>query len=243
VGHSVASDQTIDRFLRELLPAQTATDAVPLVRGILIDVEAKRSALGLIGAPLFIWFSTRFFGAIRGSLSSVFAVKRGHGIIRGKLLDMLYVIVGTLLVTVYLALNAYLGLATHLGSAIGHFFGLQPEFAGYVRRLVGRTVSTMFLAGMFTGIYKFIPNRPVAWKSAVWGGVWGALLFEVTRTLIFELAARSMSPASIYSGTLAGIVVIVFWAYYAAVIFLIGGVVARMHEVRGHRRTGASVTT
>jgi membrane protein len=93
-----------------------------------------------------------------------------------------------------------------------------------------------FLAALFTGLYKFLPNRPVHWESAVWGGLWGAALYEFARNVIFQLVTRVMNPASLYSGTLAVIVVLVFWTYYAAVLFLVGGVVARVHELRDIRK-------
>jgi hypothetical protein len=36
--------------------------------------------------------------------------------------------------------------------------------------------------------------------------------------------------------------VVVFWAYYASVIFLIGGVVARVHEMREGRKSAKFAT-
>jgi membrane protein len=229
-----ASNDTILRFLSELLPERTAEAAAPIVRGILIDVEAKRTALGLVGAPLFAWFSTRMFGALRASLTSVFDVQRGHGFFRGKMLDLWYVTVGTVLVTVYLAFIAYLALGAQAG-ALRELLNLDRETISVIEFIVGQVAAISFLGVMFASLYKFLPNRPVAWESAGWGALWGVGLFEITRSVIFEFVTRVMNPASLYSGTLAAIVVVVFWAYYAAVVFLIGGVVARVHEVRRSR--------
>jgi membrane protein len=89
-----------------------------------------------------------------------------------------------------------------------------------------------FLALTFTGLYKFLPNRRVHWTSAAWGGLWGAVLFELVRNIIFTLVWRMVGPSTLYSGTLAVVVVIVFWIYYASVIFVVGGAVARAHERR-----------
>lgn len=230
----------IDRFIAELLPARTAETAVSLVRGVLGEVQAKRGAIGLVGLPLFAWYSTRFFGALRASLGTVFDVTRGHGIIAGKVYDFGYVVLGTILVTIYLALSAYAALGTHGGTLIGllHLDGSTVRFVNFY---IGRVIAIVFLGGMFAGLYKFLPKRKVPWESVVWGALWGVTLFEVTRSVIFEFVTRAFNPASLYSGTLAVIVVVVFWAYYAAVIFLIGGVVARVHEVRGQRSVGGNV--
>jgi membrane protein len=227
-------------FLGQILPDATAEAALPIANGIIEDVEDRRNALGLLGAPLFALFATRFFGSLRASLASVFDVARGHGFFRGKLYDLGYVAAGTICVTLYIALHGYLALGTTVGRAALDVTGLDPDFLGFAEFLAGRLLATSFLAFMFTLLYKFLPNRHVGWESAAWGGVWGSMLFELARSVIFEVATRVVSPASLYSGTLAAIVVVVFWAYYAAVVFLIGGVVARVHEVRRRRLSGAA---
>jgi membrane protein len=118
--------------------------------------------------------------------------------------------------------------------------GFRTTAVGFLEFFFDRLMATAFLAMLFASLYKFLPNRHVPWESAAWGGVWCAALFEITKTVIFTLVGRTMNPASLYSGALATIVVVVFWAYYAAVIFLIGGVVARVHEVRGNRRVAVA---
>ena len=52
-----------------------------------------------------------------------------------------------------------------------------------------------------------------------------ALLFDLARWL-FAVAVSTFPPASIYSGALGTIIVVVFWAYYAALIFVLGAEVA-----------------
>ncbi|HYV99246.1 MAG TPA: YihY/virulence factor BrkB family protein [Gemmatimonadaceae bacterium] len=227
----------LERFLGQLLPDRTAAAAIPIIKGILDDVQASRGKAGLVGLPLFIWFSTRFFGALRASLGSVFAVDRGRSFVHGKLLDAVYVTAGTVFATIYLALQVYLARGTTVGLAVLHTINVQAGTVSFLSFFVARLLATTFLAAMFTGLYKFLPNRRIHWESAAWGGIWGAALFEITRNVIFEVVTRLWNPASLYSGTLAVVVVVVFWAYYAAVVFLIGGVVARVHEIRATRKT------
>src|SRR5262249_23588057 len=112
----MASSDQLGRFLGELLPDQAAQAAIPLVREILNSIEESRGKVGLVGLPLFVWFATRFFGSMRATMSSVFVAERGRGIIHGKLLDMAYVVLGTLVVTVYLVVDV--ALTTSLGAAL-----------------------------------------------------------------------------------------------------------------------------
>jgi len=232
----MATSEQLGRFLGELLPDQAAQAAIPLVREILNSIEESRGKVGLVGLPLFVWFATRFFGALRATISSVFVAERGRGIIHGKLLDMAYVVLGTLLVTLYLALD--FTMTTSVGAALIRTATWDPDTLSLLEFIAGRLLSTSFLVLLFSGLYKYLPARYVHWESAIWGGVWGATLFEIMRVIVFEAVSRSMNPASLYTGTIAAIVVVVFWAYYASVIFLIGGVVARVHEMREGRKSG-----
>ncbi len=226
------SNDALLGFLVNLVPAETAMAALPLVRSLLTDAQATRGTVGLFGALLFAFFSTRLFGALRSALVVVFEIERGRGIIVGKLYDLLYVAVGTLLLVVYLALNLWIAAGSGMGVTLLRAAGFPADVAGFIPLLAQRMLVVTFLALMFAGLYKFLPNRPVRWSSAWWGGLWGAALFEIVRTIIFGLVSTVVGPSSLYSGTLAVVVVVVFWVYYASIVFLVGGAVARAHERR-----------
>ena len=84
-------------------------------------------------------------------------------------------------------------------------------------------------------LYRFIPVRGIPTRAAVVGAATAAIMFELTRAAYTALTGL-LSPATIYTGTLYTIVSVVFWVYYAAIIFLIGGEVARVYEIRNANR-------
>jgi membrane protein len=47
---------------------------------------------------------------------------------------------------------------------------------------------------------------------------------------------KSFNPGSLYTGTLAALIIVVVWVYYAAMIFILGGEVAQVHELRRVRK-------
>jgi membrane protein len=237
VGYVLGAAPTVSNdvllgFLQNLVPAETARAALPLVRALLLDAQETRGSVGLIGAFLFAVFSTRLFGALRAALVVVFEIERGRGILVGKLFDLFYVIVGTILLVLYLGLNLWLVSESVWGGRILEAAGVSAEVSGVIPLFVSRFLVVTFLAAMFTGLYKFLPNRRVHWSSAWWGGLWCAVLFELARAIIFELVWRLVGPSTLYSGTLAILVVVVLWVYYASIIFVVGGAVARAHERR-----------
>lgn len=229
-------------FLEQLMPRQTAAAALPLVQDALAEVQARRGPIGVVAVSLLALIATWLFAALRNALVLVFDIERARGFVAGKLLDLVYVAVGTLAVTVYLGLAAVVVASTETGATFLQAMGFRREALSFLEFMVARITSTAFLVLMFAGLYKFVPNRRVPWQSALWGGVWCAVLFELARGVVFGLATNYFNPASLYTGTLAVVVLVVFWVYYAAVVFLIGGVVARVHEVRTARRHAGQPT-
>ena len=53
---------------------------------------------------------------------------------------------------------------------------------------------------------------------------------------MFGACVRSFDPGSLYSGTLAALIIVVLWTYYAAIIFILGGEVAQVYALRRVRR-------
>ena len=69
-----------------------------------------------------------------------------------------------------------------------------------------------------------------------------SLAFEAARTA-FSYYATTFNPGSLYTTTLSAIVVVIVWFYYASVIFILGGEVAQVYELRRVRRRQREVFT
>jgi membrane protein len=96
-------------------------------------------------------------------------------------------------------------------------------------------MASTILAVMFFSLYKFLPVRRVRTKAAWVAAIFTTLMFEVAK-LIFAIYVSSFNPGSLYAGTVAAVVVVVVWVYYAALIFILGGEVGQVFELRRTRR-------
>jgi membrane protein len=218
-------------FVQNLFPSTLNGDG-SLLDPVLQEVVRTRGAAGVLGAVAFVWFSTRLFGSMRSVFVHVFEVHRGHGIVWGKLFDIALTMAATALIVVWIALSAYMALARSGGVALLSDWGLHAE--SVMRPLtyvVGRVVTFGLLSSLFFALYKLLPNRKVRWQQAAIGGLTSAVLFELARSA-FAFVVHHYNPASLYTGTLAAVIVVVFWVYYAALIFVLGGEIAQVHEDR-----------
>jgi membrane protein len=229
-----ASSAEINEIIYRFLPASEAGGDSPLGK-LLIDIVRSRQAIGIYSVIGFVWFSTRLFGSLRSVLALIFDIDSDRGIVAGKIFDIQITVVSSLLLVAYTALNAYLALATTQGLAFLGEVGLRKEMMGALEYNIGQFIAFLFIALMFWALYKFLPNRKIRWQMALVGSLFTSLLLEVARR-VFGAYVRSFDPGSLYSGTLAALIIIVVWTYYAAIIFILGGEVAQVYELRRVRR-------
>jgi len=90
-------------------------------------------------------------------------------------------------------------------------------------------VAFMLLTAIFFALYKVLPNRKVRNRQALLGGLVSAAMFEVARAAFTWIILR-WNPATLYTGTLAAIVIVVFWVYYGALIVIVGGEASQVRE-------------
>jgi membrane protein len=220
----------VDRFL----PTQVGSGET-LVHRVIADVVAARESLGLYGALLYIWFSTRLFGSLRTVLADIFDIETDRGVLSGKWFDVRITVYSTILLLAWVAISLYLAVASSRGVGILVQAGVQQDVMGRVEYAVGRAVAFGFVVAILFSLYKVLPNRRIRWRQALVGAVTSAVLLEVARNL-WTAYTSSFDPGSVYSGTLYALVSVVFWVYYAALMFILGGEVAQAHELRRVRR-------
>lgn len=220
----------IDRFL----PPHPASQVSPIAV-ILVPIIKSSKAIGIYGVVGFIWFSTRLFGSLRSVLAAIFDIDSDRGIVAGKIFDVQITIVSTLLLILYTGLSTYLALATTRGLLILGQLGLRKDVMGSLEYNIGQAIAFSFIALMFYSLYKFLPNRHIRWQTAFIASLFTSFMFELAKRG-FGVYVQSFNPGSFYRGTVAAMVMVVVWVYYASMIFILGGEVAQVHELRRVRR-------
>jgi membrane protein len=220
---------TVTALVDRLLPSD-APAAGALLRGIVTDVLSTRGTVTLYSALTFAWFSTRLFGSLRSVLALCFDGS-DRGIVGGKLFDLGATIVATVAVVVYVVLSAYLDLATTRGVVLLREIGLRGSAMSVVGYLIGRVLALTVVLSLFFVLYRGLPRRRPPREAALVGALVATLLFELARH-VFGLVVRHFDPSSLYTGSIAAIVAVVFWTYYSAFLFLIGGELAQAFDLR-----------
>ena len=225
-----ATDEVVNLASRFLPP----TSGEPVIK-VIASIIAARGTVGIYAAIGFVWFSTRLFGSMRSILNAIFDIEIDRGIIDGKIYDVKVTIVSSLLFVAYTAVSAYIALATTRGVSVLEALGLRRDVMGGVEYTLGRILAFVFIAALFFGLYKYLPYKKMRWQTALVAASFTGVMFEIAKTG-FAVYATSFKPGSLYTGTIAALVVVVLWVYYASMVFILGGEVAQVYELRHMRK-------
>ncbi|HEX5971382.1 MAG TPA: YihY/virulence factor BrkB family protein [Gemmatimonadaceae bacterium] len=231
---SAEANAVVVRYLDRLLPAHVENPQAGTHK-LISDILRTHQTLGIWSAVGFVWFSTRLFGSLRTVLASVFDIESERGIVQGKLFDIKITVLSTILITAYTLLSTYVLVATKSSVQVLEELGIRSDVMGQARAWGTHLMASTILAVMFFSLYKFLPVRRVRTKAAWVAAIFTTLMFEAAK-LVFGIYVSSFNPGSLYAGTVAAVVVVVFWVYYAALIFILGGEVGQVFELRRTRR-------
>jgi len=230
---SANANEVVIHYIERLLPAHETADSP--THKLLTDILKSHAQLPIWSSIGFVWFSTRLFGSLRTVLASVFDIENERSIIGGKIFDIKMTIVSTVLITANTLISAYVLIATNRSVGLLVELGIRKDVMGQAKAVGGHLVAAVILATMFFALYKFLPIRRVRTKTAWVAAAFTTVMFELAK-FVFATYASTFNPSSLYTGTIAALVVIVFWVYYAALIFILGGEVGQVYELRRTRK-------
>lgn len=220
--------QAVLSYVFDYLPAsqQLANFTTSTVRQII----EGRTSFGIAGLALFIWTSTRLIGTLRSVLREIFDLLEDRGIVAGKIYDAKMVVVAGSLFLANTAVSIGLEtIRTYGVSSLGMEGRLDTVWG-----IWGQLLAFAFIFIMFVLIYRYLPARRISWRIALVAGTFTSVVFELMKGA-FAWYVANFANFSMY-GTLASLVLLVFWIYYASVVFILGGEVAQVYDLGRIRR-------
>lgn len=224
--HTDATEPLL-RYLLEAIPP--VSDEFQLwVRGLLDQLIEESAGILSLSTIFLIWLATRLIGTLRTALREVFDIQVDRGIIRGKLFDAKMVVAaGTLL-----ALNVGVTIVLEIVAERGFdALGLQGRELHGVQVAYARLLAFLVIWLMFLLIYRYLPARRIGWRTALTAATFTAFLFELLKWAFAWYVANVAVFHTTY-GNLATILILIFWIYYLAVAFILGGEVAQVAAMR-----------
>ena len=183
------------------------------------------SISGVIGILTLLFSASLIFGELRTALNKIFENEDNvsdppHATIWQDIFYFLkerFLRVGIVLSFLFIMIVSLMA-----SSFISATFEVDRAIWG----TMNAAVSLLFFVGLFSLLFRYLPNSRIKWAQAFKGGFITALLFVIGKELIGIYLGNS-SIGSAY-GAAGSIIVLLVWVYYSALITFIGAHVSSL---------------
>lgn len=213
-GRDAARGLLVGRLSGVMGPESAAT-----LQALLKHASQRGAGLlaGALGIVTLIVTATGVFAEMQTALNVIWQAKPSGGtawqILRGRLAGLLLVALLGVLLLLLVPISAV------LSAVQGRMGGVLP-LASSLMQAINFGVEFVLLSILFAAIYKALPDCHLRWRDVAVGAMVTSVLFGLGRYLIGLYIATS-GVSSTY-GAAGSLVVILFWIYYSAQIFLLG---------------------
>jgi membrane protein len=216
-----AASGAVRAQLRQIMTPESAN----LVQFAIVHAaRAHHTVLGgLLGVTALVITASGVFTEMEDALNVIWKAPRKesylHQLLRGRILSLVLVVALGFLLILSMIVASGIG---QVGRFLDHYTSLSHLVIG----VMDFTLSFVLLSLLFAAIYKLLPNTRLYWRDVLAGACGTALLFQAGQALIgFYLT--TFITANIY-GAAAGVIVLLIWVYYAAMVFLLGAEFTRV---------------
>ncbi|WP_230409543.1 YihY family inner membrane protein [Undibacterium fentianense] len=198
-------------FTQSLMPKQISST----VMGYLTQFATKATRLSAVGGVVLMMTALATMAMIDKTFNQIWQVKRSRPVVQRIVVYWAIVTLGPLLIGISMSATSNLFVATN---------GVMKTIP-LLGTIVLTAISVAFTTGAYTLLYLTVPNRPVDWRDAAWGGVFAAIAFEIAKRL-FAVFIKQFPTYTVIYGALAAVPIFLIWIYLSWLITLIGAVIA-----------------
>ena len=206
LGPAAARNQ-IDTVLRLFLPPNTAN----FLKDNIAQALEQRGSFGLVAGVSLLWSSLGLFSSLSSALSRTFRDENPRNTWHQRLVGLSMMIALSVLLMASLAATIIFVLLDFL------FFYRSGSWISLGALIIPLSLSV----AIFAFLYRFIPRQRVRW-DAIWvaaflgGGAW-----EIAKRL-FTWYLYNLASYSLVYGSVATMIVLMFWGYVSGLIVLLG---------------------
>jgi membrane protein len=194
-------------------------------------LQQARVGLSVAGSLLMVWAAMGVFGAVTSAVNHAWAVEKQPSYLKHKLISFVMLVAAGLLLLAGLLLVSAMNVAQASWFAVVMTRVPALEILQGFALQAASTVVFILVTGL---VFYFVPNAQVRFRDVWVGAILTGLLWRGALAA-FSRYVRDLSRFSVH-GSIAAVVVFLFWVYVWAVILLLGvRVTAEYARLRRHR--------
>ncbi|MCH7721744.1 MAG: YihY/virulence factor BrkB family protein [Bacteroidetes bacterium] len=227
--NSTEVELQIVTLIDTLIPYETyANFAKDIIFARVHEVVEFRNLAGFIGIVGLFFAASGFASSLRTVLNKVFGTDIDMNIFLGKLRDFVVILIVVLAFFITTMLLPLLDFLSSFAQSTPYLqFFNQPLF----HSVISASISFVLMYIIFSLMYKFMPIVKIRKRSVLIGALWAAFMWVGAKVLFGMYLANFKTFSRIYGAYALGIVV-AFWIYYTAVVFIIGAEIGKLFDER-----------
>lgn len=220
-------------FIREYAPGSTAS----LIENTLKEVlENRNGGLLSVGILATIWSASKGMSALTKGLNLAYNVEDDRNFFFSKGMSILFTIMLIATVLVALVLPVF---GEPIGKLVFSVFGLEDSFLT-VWTSIRFLIPPVLIFVVFSLLYWLVPDIKLEYRSVIPGSLFATIGWIVTSLAFSFYISNFGSYANTY-GSIGGIIVLIMWLYFSAIILMIGGEINAVMKERYERKSKEAV--
>lgn len=217
-------------YVREYSPAvarESGTGIRDLVGGI---VSGRAGATGF-GALVLLWSGLNVISQLDISINLAWGTEEQRGFIHQKVVAFLLLIAEGLLIGLSIALTAMISALRSINIEVA---GSSPSEWAWLWSISGYILPLLFSTLAFSLIYYILPNAAVWVKSALLGGLFAGIFWELTK-IGYSFYVTNFADFNKVYGSLGAVILLLAWINISARITILGAEVTCAYQNRRQR--------
>jgi membrane protein len=208
-------DRVVDWVL-EVIPL-SSIEGRASVTEIVEEIQNVNATFAVIGLVVALWSSLAVFAAIRRALNNVWGMEEHRPYAQAKVVDLMQVGVVCLVLVASIVLTGLVRTAREVSADY-----LGPIAGGNVFWEIPSAIAAgLVTLAAFCVLYRIVPAVHPGWRAVVPGAILATVLFELLKNS-FAIYVANFNSYSVVYGSLAGILLFLFYMFLASNILLIG---------------------
>ena len=225
VGGLRSLEELVKPYILRMIVPGAQEKVIALIGSTIDSIDA--GTIGIVGSGALLITSLLLLCEIEISLNNIWGIKADRPPLHRVAIYWICITIGPL----FLATASLITVAltnTRLAQAI----------EAYVNMDLLSLLPYVFIWVAFVGLYLFMPNTRVKFKSALVGGMIGGTLWQIVGLGFSIYTSKVVVYSSIY-GSLGVIPLFLFWIFLSWFLFLLGAEICFYHQNISYYKDGA----
>ncbi|OGF58697.1 MAG: hypothetical protein A2Y62_12945 [Candidatus Fischerbacteria bacterium RBG_13_37_8] len=217
--------ENIDNTLQILSKYFTAYGIELIRKHIINNFQQFRANLNILSFIALIWSSMNLYSAIESGINAVYEIKTGRGFFHSRLIS--------LIILIFLIPSLLFIAQVHLFyQKIWNHIGIENFYLSFSLRIM---IIFLSLFALHSLAYVFIPYKKITFRSTIPGTIFSTICW-VLISIFFDWYINNYTFYNKIYGSLAAIVIFLFYLYLISTFFLMG---ARLNVLKNKIETDA----